>query len=130
MSDWSSDVCSSDLAVRFSESLLIESSNLGKSAHARPGRSPARGPMDALFDDVSHDSEAVPDRAVVAQIRAAGLPSHVTGLDVQIDCDRLFQRHQRHTVDQRSMEAIDRAIVEMIGQFLLDRKSTRLNSSH
>src|SRR3546814_15535033 len=86
MSDWSSDVCSSDLAVRFSESLLIESSNLGKSAHARPGRSPARGPMDALFDDVSHDFEAVPDRAVVAQIRAAGLPSHVTGLDVQIDC--------------------------------------------
>src|SRR3546814_18323680 len=79
MSDWSSDVCSSDLAVRFSESLLIESSNLGKSAHARPGRSPARGPMDALFDDVSHDFEAVPDRAVVAPIRAAGLPSHVTG---------------------------------------------------
>src|SRR3546814_1386634 len=103
ISDWSSDVCSSDLRDRVVDVVGLEADEAEKVEGVRVLRIPFEHPAVKLL--------------------GVGQPS----LSVQLDAalQRLLGRHLRQ------MRRADRLLLGLGGApALLDRKSTRLNSSH
>src|SRR3546814_4642125 len=102
ISDWSSDVCSSDLADAAIEALWSTSL--------------PRDPSGALQNHLSRLRKGLPD----GLIESLGDGYRLDPALVEVDCDRLAALVSDSSAPSEQVEL----------DSLIDRKSTRLNSSH
>src|SRR3546814_6790278 len=108
ISDWSSDVCSSDLRGDVAGRIAVERAGRCEHEEVRPEAFPVDAAQagDAAFEALAGDIE----RDVVAQLPAQRLR------EVFLDRQLRLRGH--------------RLAPEFAGDDFIDRKSTRLNSSH
>src|SRR3546814_9407795 len=113
ISDWSSDVCSSDL-----ESVQRRADAIGKEvAAARHVEVAEAGAQNAAVGQ--HDLEATDVLGAVAVGRMAEAAIEDVAHDTGVGAGPSAVRPQRDALG-----------AQMLGELALDRKSTRLNSSH
>src|SRR3546814_6398607 len=99
ISDWSSDVCSSDLeGQRLDEHIHPEIRNFGR--------------LSVIFDAI-----------VVEHLQKFGIAYDVRGEAVAV------RQRAGHLVFGPH-DVLDAAFLDLLAEFRIDRKSTRLNSSH
>src|SRR3546814_3119465 len=134
ISDWSSDVCSSDLAVKKRFVLSTFAGQLQADAEGAAHRS-------AQLDEPSLDAPCgagLPTRLRVIHSRAFDGPmvtrvegERLTLSDFAMDVDK-NGRFLRYRLRERHSTQLSRVIVDglQIMAARIDRKSTRLNSSH
>src|SRR3546814_1380195 len=112
ISDWSSDVCSSDLQRRRPDATVI---NLQSYCHI------------AGID--ADDTGAMPNPMRVA-IVSETYPPEVNGVALTVQALEHGLRTRGHAVELIRPRRRDETALASAEQLLLDRKRTRLNSSH
>src|SRR3546814_7418051 len=121
ISDWSSDVCSSDLAAKYRSTMERGLVMMGRQDRAqradgvdRCGKPRIQRHLDDDLDDLRAGRTDIERRGKMHFQLRAGIPHHRQGGD----------RRQLSRFQIKPRSAVDVAKAE------LDRKSTRLNSSH
>src|SRR3546814_2871391 len=124
ISDWSSDVCSSDLidGVEVAAS-RTRANDISGDGDGKVGFAGARA---ADQDDVAPSGQ---ERAAVKRTQQAFIDRCALEPE-RIDILHDRQPGGRHPVSDRGSMAMCCFRAEKLGQYLQDRKSTRLNSSH
>src|SRR3546814_4950435 len=143
ISDWSSDVCSSDLSGLEKERTRLIAADKGAAPGAAPTPKPSGDSVDALHALILHQLDedqaqeiisiplagksSIADHMVIASGRST---RHVSAI-----ADKLARRIKQEAGPGVRVEGLPNAAVGVIDAgdvivHLLDRKSTRLNSSH
>src|SRR3546814_6543932 len=115
ISDWSSDVCSSDLAIAGKSAPVAGRSARGRSARTRPtvprrmkesGVNPGEDPRwHAALNAMRHGAKAVPDDP---ELMIAGMQGLA---DVIVQLDDALMRSEEHTSELQSLMRISSAVL-------------------
>src|SRR3546814_17013923 len=140
ISDWSSDVCSSDLQIFNLNALTLDASFSGKSIpngtqSVKFGGDVAYNAKQGAFSLKNGKLQAV-DLILTTQIAGSGLNGEAPQFSGPITVTPFSPRKlleafgvKRTTADPKALSAASLE-AQLAGPFSRDRKSTRLNSSH